>query len=81
MRLKLLTRPLYIGGAKVSFFKMQKNPLQTLILYNGDQISQVDRQEMIGKESCLHNCMKYRNKLLKDGIKMSQKDVYAERFP
>ena len=35
------------GGAKVPFFEMHNNPFQTLIWYNGDTVSYINKQYII----------------------------------
>ena len=43
-------------GSKSALFEMQKNTFQTLIWYNGDTVSYVNKQYMIGREIYLYDC-------------------------
>ena len=58
-------RPSYLSfgigrRSKSALFEMQWNSLDIDFLDNGDQISYINQQNMIGRESYLHDCVKYR---------------------
>ena len=48
------------GGATVLFLKSSRILFHTLIRYSGNQISYINKQNMIGIDGCLYSCVKYR---------------------
>ena len=66
--------------------EISKNPFETLIGYNGDTVSYINKQYMIGGEIYLFACEKYSfakrwNENVPKRCVRSQRGVYSSRCP